>query len=484
MDRRSFLKQSLAFGVAAGVDAKASTPAATKQPMNVLFAFSDQHRAVSLPGDPFNQALTPNLDAFRKKSFSMEQCISNYPLCSPYRGILMTGAWPYENGITRNGRQLGNKQKSIGETFAGNGYHTGYVGKWHLSATDNNFTSPGPARQGFQDWHAWCSTDHHYTAYTYDQHTGQRISPAGYSASRMTDEAVTFLKQQTADKPWFLITSWNPPHPPFDPPKQQMDLYKPETLKFRPNVTIQGRQHEATLREFEQGYNGAITAIDLEFGRLLSTLEQTGQADNTIVIYTSDHGEMMGSQGWMGKRLPHEESCRVPFFIHYPGVTPPGGRSQVLFSSIDIYPTLCGLAGIPVPSHCRGRDLSAALRGENVPSQEIVFLMNEANFGDRDGHAPIFRGVRTATHTYAVADSGRWCLYDNVKDPFQKTNLVKDPNQQALMARFDTLIAAWLKSSADPFDINAARTRISTFPVQDTKLPKRFRKNEGEDADD
>jgi len=482
MDRRTFLKQGMAVSVATAMQAE-TKPASAKRPMNVLYAFSDQHRAASLPGEVFNQAIAPNLDNFRRKGFSMDRCISNYPLCAPYRGIFMSGAWPYQSGVINNGLQLGNKYPSIGETFAKNGYHTGYVGKWHLSSEDDNFTPPGPKRQGFEDWHVWCSTDHHYTAYTFDQHTGQKIAPTGYCATHMTDEAITFVKAQQTEKPWFLVMSWNPPHPPFDPPKQQLDMYNRDTLKLRPNVQIQGAVHQEELRKMEQGYYGGITAIDLEFARLMKALEESGQAGNTIVVYTSDHGEMMGAQGWMGKRLPHDESCHVPFFVHYPGVTQPGTSSEILFASIDIYPTLCGLAGFAVPQHCGGKDLSAAVSGKYTPSPDAVFLMNITKRGLRDGHPPDFRGIRTHTHTYAVAEDGRWCLYDNAKDPYQLKNLVNDPDMKPLMAQFDAQIMAWLKTAHDPFQFEPATKKVSTFPVQDDSLPKKLRKAGGGDDD-
>ena len=250
------------------------------------------------------------------------------------------------------------------------------------------------------------------------------------------------------------------------------------------------------LRAAMQGYYGAITGVDAEFGRLLAALEASGQAEDTIVIYTSDHGDMMGSQGRMAKQVPFEESCRVPFFIRYPGVTPKGGRSDTLSAAIDIYPTLCALAGLPVPRHCAGRDMSAVIRGGSVEASPAVFLMNqlphaadgtEANGEDGDAgetasdsavrqeretrpgrqfiNQPTYRGLRTDTHTYAVAESGRWCLYDNVADPFQMKNLVRDPAHQAMMTGFDQQIGAWLISAGDPFPLADAVTRITDFPT-------------------
>ena len=448
--------------------------------------------------------MAPNIDAFRHQNFSMERCISNYPLCTPYRGIFMSGRWPYQTGVIRNGAVLSPTEVSLGDTFQSNGYHTGYIGKWHLAGEERNFIPKGPGRLGFEDWHVWDKTNDHYHSWTYNQDTGEKIFPEGWQPTRMTDEAITFLQAQPKDKPWLLVVSWNPPHPPFNPPDEDTAPYPLDKLKFRSNVnlSLMGKQvkgparpltSEAGLREAMQGYYGGITGIDKEFARVLKALEDTDQAENTIVVYTSDHGEMMGSQGRMAKQVPFEESCRVPFFVRYPGVTPKGGKSEILFGAIDIYPTLCGLAGIPVPGHCSGRDFSAAMRGRKVVSPELVFLMNEvpkdsAVLNDKGGdqthgpHAgrkgstengtndrefvnqPSYRGVRTQTHTYAVTRTGRWLLYDNIADPYQMKNLVHDPSQRSMMEKLDAAIMEWMKTTGDPFPYATATQTFSNFP--------------------
>ncbi len=465
MDRREFVQKGIALSAAIAVQGKARAKTRLKKKPNLLYIFSDEHRACSLPGQPFTDAMAPNLDRFRRENFSMETCVSNYPLCAPHRAIMMTGRWPYQTGITANDlRKPGPEEISLGETFRRNGYHTGYVGKWHLGGPghDQVFIPKGPDRLGFEDWHVWGNTAHHYTgSVTFDQNTGEKKMPQGYNATLMTDEAVRFLKEQPKDKPWMLIVSWNPPHPPFDGPPAERDLYDATKLKWRPNVNASS---DPKLQHAQQGYDGHITAIDLEFARILKTLDETGQAENTIVVYTSDHGEMMGSHDLMHKRMPHEESCRVPFFVRYPGVTPSGGKSEMLFSSIDIYPTICGLAGISAPTRCMGQDFSGAMRGRKVRSPESVFLMNmdvtHEGKGDRAETRPSWRGVRTHTHTYAVTEEGRWFLYDNVKDPYQLNNLIREPSQAALIAKLDGITLDWLKTASDPFPYQSAITKI------------------------
>ena len=475
MDRREFLQKSAAASMAVALKSRGQKKPNPRKP-NLLYVFSDQHRACALPGEHYNQAIAPNIDAFRHQNFSMETCVSNYPLCTPYRGIFMSGRWPCQTGLVTNGVPLSIEEVSIGDTFKSNGYHTGYIGKWHLAGPERGFIPAGPRRFGFEDWHVWSATNNHYGSWTYDPDTGQKIQPEGYNATLMTDQAVKFLGEQPKNKPWMLVLSWNPPHPPFNPPPTDRDRYQSSDLKLRPNVRLAAPGQKMVginkylvsqedLRTAEQGYYGAITAIDLEFARVLKALEESGHADNTIVIYTSDHGEMMGSHGHMAKQMPHEESCRVPFFVRYPGVTPNGGKSNILFSAIDIYPTLCGLAGIPVPGHCGGRDLSAAMRGEKITSQEVVFLMNDTGKpGTQEIFQPGYRGARTLTHTYAVMATGRWCLYDNAADPYQLNNLIKDPAQAPLIQKLDAMIQVWMQKTGDNFPYKQALGKYSNYP--------------------
>ncbi|MCL2660152.1 MAG: sulfatase-like hydrolase/transferase, partial [Acidobacteriaceae bacterium] len=295
--------------------------------------------------------------------------------------------------------------------------------------------------------------------------------PHGYNCDLMTDQAVQFLQQQKLDsKPWMLMVSWNPPHPPYgDAPAEDMKLYNADTLAMRPNVKFKNHGNgvlgsAAGLRNAQHGYYSHISGVDKQFGRLLRTLEATGQADNTIVIYTSDHGDMMGSHTYMGKRLPWEESCRVPFFIRYPGVTAQGLEINMLFSTVDIYPTLCGLAGISVPDHCAGKDLSAAMRGGKVDAPESAFVMHISKAGAEErqmNNAPLFRAVRTPRYTYAVAEDGRWLLYDNQEDPYQMKNLIDDPARKALRSDLDGVALDWLKKASDPFPYAATVTKRS-----------------------
>jgi arylsulfatase A-like enzyme len=207
------------------------------------------------------------------------------------------------------------------------------------------------------------------------------------------------------------------------------------------------------LRRNLQGYYAHISAVDAEFGRLLGKLEETGQAEDTIVVYTSDHGDMMGSHGYSEKNVPWEESCRVPMLVRYPRLIAPGATIEGLFSTIDIYPTICGLSGLKAPAQCVGRDLSPAIRGEALKFPESSFLM----LIRRENNVRPFRGVRTDRYTYAVAEDGRWLLYDNREDPFQMRNLIDDRKAARLHRELNGMVRDWLKFAGDPFPIEKLR---------------------------
>ena len=475
MNRREFVGHSVAFSVAAGLPLPVEAEAPARR-MNVLYVFGDQHRACSMPGKPYSPVVAPSFEAFSRQNFVMENCISNYPLCSPHRGILVSGRWPQQTGVIRNGGDIAlpPTEHGLGQAFKDAGYSTAYVGKWHLYDGENHFVPPGPLRFGFDYWRVWGNTNKHYDDYTWNSETGVREVGPGWAPIPMTDQAIEFIGQQKKSQPWMMVVSWNPPHPPFNPPPEDAKPYPQDTLALRPNValkrsdgTVPSRpqlQNEAALREAEQGYYGGITGVDKQFQRLLDSLEATGQADNTIVIYTSDHGEMMGTHCRMAKQVPWEESCHVPFYVRIPGASNHGRSAKDLMGSIDIYPTLCGLAGIATPKHCEGRDLSGVMRGDHMHASEGIILMNESD-GDRNNPEAIgYRGVRTLTHTYAVAFDGRWLLYDNIADPYQQKNLIADPAQKALMDTLDSMILAWQKATEDKFPLQQATAKVSRQP--------------------
>ena len=412
-----------------------------------------------MPGEPHCDIQAPNMMRLAGEGVRFRNCVSNYPVCSPYRATIISGKWPYHSGVIDNGINLESDGNSVGDVFGRAGYRTGYVGKWHLQGK-GGLVPPGPGRNGFDWWRVWYNTNTHWDKSFYFEDSAEaKRTPKGYNATLMTDQALDFIRRDQGAQPWCLFLSLNPPHSNFmDAPDEQKRLYDPAKRPWRPNVPQTRRENER-MGKVAQGYSAHITAVDKELGRLLDALDETGQAQNTLVAYSSDHGEMLGSQNRTGKRLPWEESCRVPFIARLPGAIPAGREVQTLFGAIDTMPSLVSLAGLSVPSTCDGLDLSAAFRGEAVREPESQFIMHIDKHHASNGikhPAPLFRGVRTARHTYARWKDGPWLLYDNREDPFQEHNLIDDPKRKSLASDLEGLVQDWLKAADDPGDLTIA----------------------------
>lgn len=417
---------------------------------NVIYAFSDEHRWHSMSFSTMPELQTPNLKRLADEGIEFTNCISNYPVCSPHRAMLMTGRWPYQQGMIDNDLKLSNKEATLGKSFKEAGYTTGYVGKWHLG--DSN---PRAEAYGFDLSLIWTDTNSHWKS-KYHPKDRDAVESKEYNASAMTSQALEFI-DKNHKQPFFLMLSWNPPHSNFnDAPDDKKKIYHGGKLSLRDNVKKEGVGKKTAEEKIDPsyiGYHAHITAIDEEMGRILKKLDDLGIAQDTIVFYSSDHGSMFGSHGMQGKRLPFEESIRVPFLARWPKVIPEGKQSAALFGAIDIMPSICALAGLKPPASCVGLDFSPIFKGEKGPDPESQFIMHISKEHASLKTAPLFRGVRTKRHTYAVYPNGPWCLYDNEKDPYQLQNLIDDPASGEIRKELRAQLAEWLKKAEDPFKL-------------------------------
>ncbi|MFC5824608.1 sulfatase-like hydrolase/transferase [Nonomuraea insulae] len=263
--------------------------------------------------------------------------------------------------------------------------------------------------------------------------------------------------QGRRDQPYFLTLSYGPPHFPLDsaPPKCQA-MYRDRDLELRPNVPEDKReQAEADLR----GYYAHIAAIDECFGDLIRAVDHGGGND-TIVVFTSDHGDMMWSQGLEYKLSPWEESIRVPLLVRHRGTLAPR-RSPALFNSPDLMPTLLGLAGLPIPDSVQGADLS------RNPAPSTAFLSVPAAFSSlRWTGFSEYRGVRDGRYTYVRSAQGPWLLYDNVADPYQMDNRCGDPALADVRTRMEAELDRWLDHLGDDFlpgDVHLRRDGLDHY---------------------
>ena len=452
MRRRDFLTvvSSAALGVSCATLKRSD---GARRP-NLVYAFSDEHRWQSMSFTETPQVQTPVMAKMAATGATFDYCISNYPVCSPHRAMLMTGRWPFQTGMIDNNLELSPDEPTLGKVFQRAGYHTGYIGKWHLGDT----TDARPF--GFDTSLLWSNLGDHQEGAVFFPTDGPPQTTTGYNATLMTDQAVSYMEAHR-DEPFFLMVSLHPPHSRFtDPPDDTKALYPEGSLPYRPNVpaTAATETPDAPIWEKNawphyQGYHGHITAVDRELGRVLDAIDRLGIADNTYVVYSSDHGSMMGSHGLGSKRQPYEESIRVPLLAVGPEI-PSGNRREELFGTIDVFPTLCGLAGIDIPSTCEGLDFSGNLRGNRGPDPKSQFIMHIAKnnaSGGQEHPAPIFRGVRTRRHTYAIGERGDWGLFDNTRDPYQLKNLIDAPELEDLRRELRDEVCQWVKRANDPW---------------------------------
>ena len=432
-----------------------SAPPAAKPP-NVVYIQSDTHRWGAMSFTLTPQAVTPSMEALAGQGVSLDRYYVNLPICTPYRAIMMSGRWPWQQGLMANHMRLGERvdmpegeqtRGTIAWAFRDAGYTTGHFGKWHLGGND--------ARPfGFDRSILWNGTNNHREN-TFNVDGGEDQPWQGESnATAMTVQALDWIAEQArGEQPFFAVLSLNPPHGPFhDAPEAKKALYPDErSLPFHPLDQI---------RDFEQhrDYHALISGIDDDLGMVMRRLDELGLAGNTILVYTSDHGAMTGIDGvdYGQKRHPNDESSRVPFLVRWPGKIPAAKRMETLASTIDVLPTLAGLCGLApklagTPSaeylaSLPGKDLSGFLLDAPDPGPEPteVYLAHPSNMNNRGSrHEIVWRAIVTPDYTYAVTDEGERRLWAN-GDSYQERNLIDDPahleTRRKLWAQLDKLL--------------------------------------------
>ena len=427
---------------------------------NVVFVFGDQWRAQATGYAGNSVVQTPNLDRLAKQSLNFTHAVSGCPVCSPARASLLTGQNPLSHGVFVNDVPLNHQSMSIAQAFKQGGYKTAYIGKWHVNGNGRSNYIPPDQRLGFDYWQVLeCTHNYNQSAY-YDGNSDQKLYWDGYDACAQTNSAIDYISENINTKnddttPFFLMLSWGPPHAPYQTaPESYQDMYKPEDVLLRPNVP---ESLADQARQDLSGYYAHCTALDDCLGRLLDRIDQLGQTENTIFIFTSDHGDMLGSQGLIKKQKPWDESIRIPCLIRYPELVSRNdgelvGReiSDVLMDIPDFMPTLLGLVGLPIPETVEGIDYSMYLRNpesEN-PSDSTALLACYHAFGQwrygLDGGpnhltGREFRGLRTRRYTYVVTLDSPWLLYDNLNDPYQQNNFFSTEMSQRMVQLAESL---------------------------------------------
>ncbi|HNR31589.1 MAG TPA: sulfatase, partial [Candidatus Hydrogenedentes bacterium] len=344
-----------------------------------------------------------------------------------------------------------NEAVSFAQALNEAGYRTAYIGKWHLDGHGRSNFIPPERRQGFRFWRAQECT-HDYNKSAYFAQTDAPFMWDGYDAIAQTREAQRYLREDVEERPFALFLSWGPPHNPYETaPEEYRALYDPERLELRPNVP---EAAQAAARRDLAGYYAHCTALDACVGNLLDTLRDLGLDDNTVFVFTSDHGDMLGSQGEQRKQRPWDESIRVPLLVRYPARLGRAGRViEHPISTPDLMPTLLALCGVDPPATVEGRDFSGHLNGGPPPDTAGALIACYSPFGEwtREKGGREYRGLRTARHTYVRSLDGPWLFFDNARDPYQQRNLCGVPEHEALRQELDAALSRVLEERGDAF---------------------------------
>lgn len=426
----------------------------TKRP-NVLIILADQWRAQAsaYAGDP--NAKTPNLDRMEAESVNFQNAISSEPVCSPFKASLITGQRPLTNGVFMNDVQLDTAAVSLAEVFSRAGYDTGFVGKWHMDGHGRlSFIPPGGRRQGFQFWMAnECTHNYNHSVY-YDNDDPSPKIWKGYDAIAETDAVINYMKRKKESKnPFLMVLSWGPPHSPYHTaPEIYRKQFDSSKIELRKNVP---QKMKKQVKKDLAGYYAHIAALDAMIGKLIKNLKNTGQLENTIILFTSDHGDLLGSHGAYKKQQPYDESIRIPMLYRLPKNMNISPRKQdALIEPEDIMPTLLELCNISVPETVEGIGYKNYMEGTNRKADTLALITCPQPFGQwnkvkKGGRE--YRGIRTLHYTYVKDLKGPWLLFNNKKDPYQLNNLVNNPKYEKLQTKLDKLLEKRLKKNGDNF---------------------------------
>ena len=439
---------------------------------NLLFVFSDQQRYSAVGANGNSVVRTPHLDRMAEEGMVCDSMFSNHPLCSPFRAILLTGRYGWKNGVIDNELEPFRDIPTFPGALRDAGYHTGHVGVWHLGVPP--YTKEN--RYGLDYLAAVKGVGGNYYDQSYYENDASPTQYEGWSPVTETDLAIRFLEQHQStreNEPFALFVSWRPPHWPYQQHPEEYGLYDPEEIDLPGNVPVQ--MADFARREIAD-YYACCTGLDAEMGRLLETLKRLNLSENTMVCYSSDHGDHLSSHGfgkpydsWMhpsmraSKATPYEESAHIPFIIRWPGVTKPGSRSSTYMGAIDIVPSILTACGAPLPEGLQGRDVSCVWRGEGPPEEtrkapdanESVYLMNMGNgWPDRLAWVGRWRGVRTTRYTYARwfdNERGPW-LFDRKDDPLEMRNIVNSGEAKGALEEMEYRLHRWMEATSDPFE--------------------------------
>ena len=445
--------------------------------LNLIYVFADQLRYDALGCNGNSRAITPFLDSFSEECLVPENAVSGHPVCAPYRATLFTGKHTTSTGMVINEIRMGTNHRTFADVLNSSGYETCYIGKWHLYAaqlgrhykTRNSYIPEGRDRLGFNDTFAAYNFHHEYYAPKayYHLNSPEKIYAEGYEPDFMTDFAISNLERLSAgDKPFAMFLSLGTPHDPWNEenvPQEYLDMFRdtdfplpenylPENDRYADMWARLSLKERKALPGWMRVYAAMAANLDSNIKRLWEAVDRLGFRDNTVFVFTSDHGEMFGSHGRRAKNIFYDEAVRVPFMIRC-GDMLPAGRRDFCFETADIMPSLLSLMGLEIPGEVEGRDLSRCFTGEE-DNEEGSLLMGTGPTA-MYGNGYEWRAIRTKRYTYAVyRRDGKELLFDNLSDPLQMKNLAGLPEYAGLQEELKEQLKARMDEIGDEFKSN------------------------------
>lgn len=468
---------------------------------NIILIMTDQHRlsAVGAYGETVCQ--TPNIDRLAQDGVRFETAYTSNPVCSPARGTVMTGQYPHTHGITSNLHNVGcsvhelhDRPALLSRRLESAGYRLGYTGKWHLGTDKTssfdvpntpslpkdvgfegqNFGNHGGGGFGYPEYQDYLKAHgFEHKVKDWSEET-QHILPMGELAGPIESTVPYFLTQHTMDlvdrfaedeKPFFIWHNFWGPHGPYFAPKEYVDMYRdvkiPEWPNYRwPSREMNGPHHVKIHPDHERlswadwemalRYYYAFTSlIDAQIGRLVSHLETTGQLENTVIIFASDHGETIGSHGGLTDKGWHhfEEIHRIPFIVRFPDGRSKGEVRESFVSLADLYPTLCDLGGAEWDGDAvHGKSLLPLVADSDAPWRDTVV----SEFGGVNSLAATLRTLRHGSYKYGYNCAGEDELYDLDKDPWEVCNVIHHPDYREVATDLRRRLYGWMVETNDP----------------------------------
>ncbi len=480
--------------------------------MNVIWIMADQMRAqaTGFMGDP--NARTPELDRLAAEGYTFTRAVSGAPLCCPFRGSMVTGRYPHRSGVPAHQSPMPAETRTLAHVFRERGYRTAWMGKWHLDGNRPELPSeshndrdarvrmiPPERRGGFEDWWAYennnrpfdclvhCDAERVPEGVSVLRESGgmAQVRLPGYETDALTDILLGWLKRHLANRandigggngaegaegavgeggyqPFFAGLSVQPPHNPYTAPAGAMARYTPGQIRLRANVPPIPAVEEQARRDLA-GYYAAIEQLDWNVGRIRRALEDMGIAEETYLVFFSDHGDMHGSHGQWRKTSPWEESIRIPFVIGGPSREHQQTyRTTIPINHVDIAPTTLGLCGLSVPDSMDGTDYAPALRqsatrpsSPGVPDSAYIGIPVPTGHGDSTDRA--WRGVVTRDNwKYVCLEGQPWLLFNVNEDPYELANHAHNTRYAAERRRLHVRLEQWVQETGDTFALPEA----------------------------